>query len=143
MEDGDQVNFFEIIDRNACSTAVQAVIQGIPYTSTGVAKREPGDVFDPRVGGTLATARALRLLSRQMESQAMRLVREAEEDKRVRENAAAIRRTRLRGGLPRGQLSISDIALKYGPEAAEKARRRRLPRLRSVADYEPESRLLS
>jgi hypothetical protein len=110
-----------LTDRNACTTELRVRFAGRKYRATGSAKREKGDVFNPRIGRTLATARALNDLAIQMEADAMAEVTASEADKQARAEARAERRP----GKSKPLLTITEIREKYGAGAADRAAARR------------------
>jgi hypothetical protein len=109
--------------RNATVALLTAEFYGHRYEAGGAAKRETGDVFNLRIGNTLAVSRALRDLADQLEREAAALVENASVDKII-----GLARPLLKeelGPKPKSPLTIEEISEKYGEGAAAKALTRR------------------
>jgi len=71
MEYLPPVNFTALQHRDATIVEADLNLDGAYFTGTGVAKREPGDVFRPAVGLALAMGRALQSLGEAIEAVAV------------------------------------------------------------------------
>jgi hypothetical protein len=121
----DKVRFYYAADRNVCVVTIKAKADGRKYMAVGSSKREPGDVYDPCIGRSLATARALDSLAVMMEADVIGQVAEAELAKQAR---LAERLQQVRGKVAkpsREKYTISEIRDKYGQDAADRAVARR------------------
>lgn len=120
------INLTAVVDRNATAAAVAASVNGRFYEKTGSAKREEGDVFDPGIGYTLAIARALRKLAAAIEKDAEVSVLKAEAAKKEAARSRNLRHLRqVSTGRSKAPLTVSEIRVKYGRKAAERAASRR------------------
>lgn len=118
-------------DRDA--TAAWVTMLGGPYTrdliqAAGTSKRRAGDTYNERTGWDLAVGRALVELGLQLQADGEARVQLDAEMRLAEQLLADVRRAErtMRSAMPHpGLLSLSDILLDRGLEAAKRAARRR------------------